>query len=605
MSAFLPALLCLLPVFAGAAPDGRLFRHSDVIAFTRGSLDDYRTYHVDFVSWGGYPAPNPESIDAFRKAIVEALSVGTRIGAKVGTRTDFRGFIDFAPDDFAESQCITVDGTPIIVPDMLKVQYQGHPAYWFCTNSPKFREYLRRNVSLAIKCQPFGIHMDDPLGTGAAANWFGGCYCKWCCAGLRDDLKRRFTPEELKAKGIGDIERFDLRAFHAPLANVAPANRPLRAEIQDFQSRASAGMFREVMAHALRERGQRVPISGNISPASTSQGRLIVEVDYYCCECGMGADTGDLDKGRSLLTYKLADALGRPAAIMGSGGDHAFVQEHHLPGMVRCWIAEAYAFGNYFCAPYRLWAYTKDKGSHHYRPRDATELAPLYDFVKQHADLLDGYSAPARVGVIHSYALFRRDAGTVTNIVRELADRSIPFQIVVAGDELLPIHLDPGQLARFDVLILPPSAILTSADAAVIEQFKAQGKAVLNKASDLPETLAIHAVDTPRVRLTLRLPDAPDRPATLHLLNRDYDLAADRCRRKGPFTVRIPRSLVTGKTVRQARYVAAPHWPAKDTADGPRPPVAATESVLPVTARDEWLEIGIPCLDLWSILVLL
>lgn len=407
------------------------------------------------------------------------------------------------------------------------------------------------------------------------------------------------------AKGIDDIEQFALRVFHSSFATVSPASRPLRAEIQDFQSRASAEMFREVIAHALRERGGRVPVSGNISPASTSQGRLILEVDYYCCECGMGADKGDLDKGQSLLTYKLADALGRPAAIMGSGDDHAFVQEKHLPGMVRCWIAEAYAFGNHFCAPYRLWAYTKEKGSHHYSPRDRAELAPLYDFIQQRADLLDGYSAPARVGVIHSYTLFRRDAGTITALVRELADQSIPFQIAVAGDEQLPTHLDANQLARFDALILPPSAILTAEDAAAIEQFKASGKSVLHKASELPETLVIHAVDAPRVRLTLRLSDRPDGPATLHLLNRDYDLAADQCRQKGPFMVRIPAILVNGKAVRQARYVAAPRWPAKDAADGPRPPVAVTESLLPVTARGDWLEIEVPWLDLWGILVLL
>jgi len=605
MSIFLTATVSLFAILPGAAPDDRLFRHSDVIAFTRGSLHDYRSYHVNFVSWGGYPTPDAKSVEAFRQGITQALTVGTRIGAKVGTRTDFRGFIDLAPDDWAESRCITVEGKPIIVPDMLTVQYKGHPAYWFCTNSPKFREYLKRNVTLAMKCQPFGIHMDDPLGTAAAVNWFGGCYCKWCCAALRDDLKRRFSPEELKSKGIDYIDRFDLRAFHMPLASVSPVRRPLRAEIQDFQSRASAEMFRQVMAHALRERGQRVPVSGNIGPAIASQGRLILEVDYYCCECGMGAEKGDLDKGMSLLTYKLADALGRPAAIMGSGGDHAFVQAKHLPSMVRCWVAEAYAFGNYFCAPYRLWAYTKEKGSHHYSPRDKTELAPLYDFIKGRADLLDGCSAPARVGVVHSYALFRREAGTMTTLVRELADRSIPFQIVIAGDEQVPTHLDPKQLARFDVLLVPPSAVLAAEDAAAVERFRAGGRKVVQRVNDIPEAMMIRVDGASRVRATLRLPDQPSRPAALHLLNRDYDLTADQCRTAGPFTVRLPRSLLSGKAVRQARYIAAPRWPGKDAADGPRPPVVSAELPLPVTERGDHLEIVVPRLDLWGILVLM
>ncbi len=70
-------------------------------------------------------------------------------------------------------------------------------------------------------------------------------------------------------------------------------------------------------------------------------------------------------------------------------------------------------------------------------------------------------------------------------------------------------------------------------------------------------------------------------------------------------TVRMPAILVNGEAVRQARYVVAPRWPAKDAADGPRPPVAVTESLLPVTTRGDWLEIEVPCLDLWGILVLL
>ena len=101
-------------VVASTATAGEpLFKHSDVIAFTAGKLDDYRDYGVDFVAWGGYPRPDAQSVAKFRSNLAESLKVGTRIGAKIGTRTDFAGFIDFAPEDFAESRCIRVDGTPI------------------------------------------------------------------------------------------------------------------------------------------------------------------------------------------------------------------------------------------------------------------------------------------------------------------------------------------------------------------------------------------------------------------------------------------------------------------------------------------------------------
>jgi hypothetical protein len=55
-----------------APPNSGLFRHSDVIAFTRGSLDDYRSYHVSFVSWGGYL---PTHLDAKQLVQFDVLLV--------------------------------------------------------------------------------------------------------------------------------------------------------------------------------------------------------------------------------------------------------------------------------------------------------------------------------------------------------------------------------------------------------------------------------------------------------------------------------------------------------------------------------------------------
>ena len=193
--------------------------------------------------------------------------------------------------------------------------------------------------------------------------------------------------------------------FHLP-----PYKRPLHNEILDFQYESSAQMFREIMDYALRVRGKRIPVSGNINPGSRVSGRLFLAVDYFSCECGMQAKTGFLDNARSLFAFKVADALKRSAAIMGSGGDHAFIQEKNLPGMIRCWVAEAYAFGNYFMAPYRLWAYTPEKGAHSYRPRHKSKLAPMYQFIRRHADLFDDYEVVSRVAVVHSYEAYRKGA---------------------------------------------------------------------------------------------------------------------------------------------------------------------------------------------------
>ena len=589
-------------VVASTATAGEpLFKHSDVIAFTAGKLDDYRDYGVDFVAWGGYPRPDAQSVAKFRSNLAESLKVGTRIGAKIGTRTDFAGFIDFAQEDFAESRCIQVDGTPIIVPDMLTVQYRGHPAYWFCTNSPKFRDYLKRNARVAMECEPYGILMDDPYGTAAAAQWFGGCYCKFCIAAFRAYLKRRFSPDELQAKGISDIDRFDLREYHQPSVALKPPQRPLYREVVDFQSQNAAQMFHEVMAYAIQVRGKQVPVSGNINPASTVQGRMFLTCDYYCCECDMGAKTGALDKGSSLLAFKLADALGRPVSIMGSGGDHAFLQERHLPGMLRCWAAEAYAHGNYFSAPYYLWAYTPEKGSHGYRPRDTTELAPLYQFIKHHTALFDGYESVARLAVVYSYELARRKPGSSSGLIRRLASANVPFDLVIAGDEQLDIHLDADRLARYDAIVVPTDAALERTDANTLKQYEAAGGRLLPETAELPHATALCLTGASSVCATLRT--ANTRPVVIHLLNRDYDNQRDACTPKGPFTLQVPKVLLSGVGLRRAKYVQPPLWNPKAADDSARPMNESPEVELSVTGTQDHWEIAVPSLDFWGVVV--
>ena len=583
------------------------FNHSDVFAFVKGSVEDYEAYGVTFVSWGGYPGVNPKSVARYRQIIQEAIEVGTKIGAKIGTRTESKAFIDLMGIDCLESRILKVDGTPVIAPNREGVTYKGYPAYWFCTNNPKFREFLKTNVKRAMECEPYGIMMDDPLGTVQAArvNKYGGCYCKYCVDGFRKYLKTQFTQEELATKGITDIEHFDLRKHHAQFAHLPADKRPLHEDILHFQFESSAQMFREIRDYALQVRGKRIPASGNINPASRSSGRLFTEIDYFSCECAMGANTGILNKGKSLLAFKVADSLKRPASIMGSGGDHAFIQEKNLPGMIRCWIAEAYAFGNYFMASYRLWAYTPEKGSHSYRPRHKSELAPMYQFIRRHADLFDDYEVVSRVALVHSYEAYRKGSKSVGTLVNQLADLNAPFEIIIAGDKVLKVHLTESQLKKYDIIIVPSDAILTNVDSAALEQFKADGGILIDEIKKLDFSTQIRIVGAKRIRATLRsVPTDLSRPVIVHLLNRNYDVDSDSCQIQNDFIVRIPKKLLDGRQIQKVRYVRPNSWEPKKKEYFLRPQKKMPDLDLTFETSDDYIEVRVPEFDVWGIVVL-
>jgi len=580
------------------------FKHSNVIAYRQGALSDYKSYGVTFVSWGGRPENNARSIQNYCTRIHEAQNIGIKIGAKIGTRTDFAGFIDYLPDHFKEHCCVKVDGSPLIVPNMDKVTYKEYPAYWFCTNSPVFRQYLKNEITNAISCNPFGIMMDDQLGT-AASVIRGGCYCKYCVKKFREYLQMHYSTSELVSMGISDIEHFDLRDFHKGYSHIPPNKRPLYKEILSFQLECSREMFREIMSFALDLSGKRILVSGNINPIYATNERLILDVDYFACECPLGAKTGMLGNGNSLFLFKMATAIKRPAAIMGTGEDHAFISDNNLPGMVRCWVAEAYAFGHYFMAPYYLWAYSTEKGSYSYEPRTIGELAPMYQFITRHWDLFDNYEDFGKVGLIHSFESFRNGSNKTETIVKQLASANVPFEIVPLSNKIHKMYLTKELLSRYDILIVPPDAILSQENALFIKQYIKSGRKVIDNSADIDKNHKIEVLGAEQVMSSLRsIHNDVNRPIILHLLNRDYNVLSDACDIKTNFTLRIPKTILGARKILMAKYVRPYSWEPKTPGE---PLQALTEKLdvnLPLRYSTEYIEVIVPELDVWGIIIL-
>jgi hypothetical protein len=578
------------------------FKKSDVISFVPGTLTNYKDYGVSFVSWGSIPGDSASSVASYCKMIAEASIIGTKIGARQGLRTEFGGFINISSNaDIVSAQCRDLTGKALIEPSSPNVVTRGYPAFWFSINNTKFREFIIKGVERAAQCRPFGLVLDDPLGDAPATLWYNGEYSANGVIALRDYMKSVFTDAQLSQLGISDITTFDINKYHQRYLNVNPERRPFRKEMIDSQLKSSADMLKAVKAAFLKKLDQRVPFSGNIDPASPSDGRLLLDVDYYSFECSMNATSGRPNNGYSLLSYKFADALKRPAVAMGSGGDHAFVAENNLLGLLRCWMAEAYAFGNYFMAPYSLWANSNAKGAYWYTQKNSKEIAPLYQFVKSHNYLFDSYEVIAPIALVVSYSSYVQGRTNIYDLTKTLADKSIPFEIVIAGDDVLGLHLSTSQLAGYSNLILPDGSMLCVDDAMAVQRMKNAGKSIVKKIEDLDKASQIRIQGVTGVRATLRAVKNDNvKPVVVHMLNDDYNVSSDSCKTKINFTIKIPKQLLQNRAIKEVKYIRPPSWVSKGVSE----PIYYTDVALDFRDAVDFIEIMVPSLDVWGILAL-
>jgi len=484
----------------------------------------YDAYAGTVVGWAGR-ARSKSTQDAqwFRQRVEEAQKRGLRYCGSVDFVVDFAGFIDFRPDRFMEAVCRDLEGNPITVPWLWDHRYKGHPAYWFCTNNPDYRAYLRDQVERACIAPIDGLHIDDWRGTAACSAWFGGCFCPHCMEGFRNWLKHRFSEEQLKAMGVERIDEFDLKAFLKSKGITAEQWRRQRSRLpfgelfQQFQTEQMLQVVREVFEYAESLRGKPLLRSVN-SSASTPEALVVAPlVDFFCGEMDHHASTAQVPFEPAFV-FRLVEGLGKRQAATAAGHDWAWIAANEKPGLVRTWIAQAYAFGSAFMVPHRQWCYTPEKGTHWWEGK-TEDFAFVYRFVRENANFNE----------IRSAAL-------------ELLKANIPFSILVA-EPTLGVKVTPKDISVCDFLLTGkqplPSEFEQLVKSAKVSVVRWQG------IEQLPESAFRQVrVRGEKVRVSLRYnPDDPKAPVVCHLLNQDYDLQSDDVRPK-EFIVSINRMLL-------------------------------------------------------------
>ncbi len=546
---------------------------SDVVFMYQADARTYSEYGATVVAWGG--TPRPETLEAAK---------GLKFFGSVGMVTEFSRYYERFPTNYTEGLCRDIDGQPVKVPWLTDHQHRGIPYWWCCSQQPIFRQYLRERVEETIKAGAHGLHIDDHLGT-AGGLWLGICFCDRCVEGFKEHLKS-LPPqrlEELRVENPGDFNfREQMRQWIKAdkTGQRKPQQHPLWPEWTVYQYHAAASFMEELHALANQVAGRRVPMGANAGLLWTEHLSDYKALDLFSAETDHHASArrfSDLP----VFAYRLAEAVGRPYAATASGGDWAFVKENNTHGLVRGWIALAYASGQLFMAPHRQWCYTPEKGTHWYN--GPTEVyAPLYKFVREHSDLFDGYETVSDLAVVLPHRAYMRAPNRWQDLCAKLAAANLSFRILLAGDDIVDLRLKAEDIERENVLLVVDRSALLDTDRKVLE---AQSKdkvlvADVNQATSAVQP-AIRAESPAPIRA---LPRARSGQAVIHVLNYDYDAASDNVREMS--SVRL--------TIDLGRLGVSPQ---------------CAVSWVPFGGREEPLKIDngrvvLPKLDLWGMLVL-
>lgn len=534
--------LILIAGYASSEERPRIEADDVVFMYRAGDPATYEAFHGTVVGWGGRPRSNDESVvHHYRSSVEAARERGLRYCGSVDFLVDFGGFIDFEPENFLDAVTRDLDGEPLRVPWLWDHEHKGHPAYWFCTNNPRYQEYLRDQAARAALAEIDGLHIDDYSGSSASSDYNGGCFCASCMDGFAAYLQKNFSADQLDEMGVGDQGDFHYGEFLKERGVTAQSYRSDRGSIplihvfQTFQNERMIERITDVFEYAERLRGR--PLARSVNSSANYPRTLwpAPALDYFCGEVGHHASASPASV-EPVFVYKVVESLNRRQTATASGHDWAWIKANDKPGLVRTWIAQAYALGSVFMAPHNQWCYTNELGTHwwHGQPEDFEDL---YRFVREHPELFRGYRSLAQTAIAYT-----SDYSRTRRLAEHMTRANIPFAVLASPEQVAP--------AEWDSRLLAPLAFLagTNADfetrhAESLAEYDIERLAD-DDVEEWPEAAraAVEIEGADLFRVSLRY-QPETRKVVCHILNQEYVLAADSVT-AADITIRLPRQLL-------------------------------------------------------------
>lgn len=526
----------------GALP---ALERSDVVFMYEAKPSVYAEYGATVLAWGGVP-----STDAL------AAAPGVAHYGSVGMVTEFADYHRRFPEAWEEGLVRDLRGEPVKVPWLTDHRHEGIPYWWCCTRQPRFRTFLEERVTATMRAGAHGLHVDDHLGT-AGSLFLGTCFCDRCIPGFRAHLaalpagaRERLGVREPAAFDYGSVLRKWLADCLAGETRRVQ-DHALWPEWSVYQLRGAAEHMLELRALAARAAGRPVPVSANAGLLWPNHLADHLALDYFSAEIDHDARSRRPGDG-PLFAYRLAEAVGRPLAATAAGHDWAHVKENGTSGLVRCWIAASYAAGQRLMAPHRQWCHTPEKGTHWY-DGPAGAYAPLYRFVRDHADLFDRLETNADVVLVVPHASYAASRDVWLERGARLAAANVSYRIALGGDRVVDTRLRREDLDAPIILCPEPDALLADDRAALAAA--TAGRGYVGTAEDA--LARVRPAATVEAGAPVRvLPRVAGGRAVVHVLNRAYRADADAVRPLPHVVLSLDLAALGVAGARTARVVA-------------------------------------------------
>ncbi|MEE9190602.1 MAG: hypothetical protein V3U16_07520 [Candidatus Neomarinimicrobiota bacterium] len=599
-------ILCIIfsVVIARDAPEAKknlsamLRRHlkRSNIALMPAIPDDINTYrplHPSVVAWGIDSLGSLDNPQRLKNLSRDYNALGIKLQACNVWLLTASARVLYRKPEYQNAVCVDIAGGRI-VPPWQDYTFRGVKNYWCCTNHPLFQKQLIKRAQVGIASGANMLHLDDHLGTAAAAGQAGGCFCEFCMTGFNDWLESNFSRGELLKKGIFSIRNFNYHEVvrEANFSTLAEYKKgfsqkkiPLQNEFITFQQDAVGEFIKYLGKIAARIAKHPIPVginAVNLSPFTLVNSHY---ADYFANE----VTHYDQEDTIPPMVYLLGTALDKPVFSTGQGHCWIKVQRYNDVTRVRQWIATAYAFGHYFLYAYKQWGFSKETGTQWHRTPLST-YEPLCRFITENADMFDDYEPVVQVGVLYNNSACRNDHWEVREVCRALHYANIPCGLAVAGDKWLRHQLSQKELEQFELVVIPKHSNPMGKQTAVLEQWKKH-----NEVMAWSNTDEVRSYLRPLVSLkngdkvwTLprRIPGQPGAPVVIHLLNRDYNAQKDTMRVKSSIELSLSRTLTDNRPVKIVTLFTPDTKP----------------KILDVRHGRDDIIVTIPILDLWAIL---
>lgn len=622
--------------FISAAEQKPFLSASDVL-FTQPLFEElssknhgkYTKYQVDTTMWGFLPPTFADfnaqqgfeqSMQTYVAGVVAHQEAKVNWVSRIEWDVIWQGMTTKYSDNYQSAIVKRLDGSP------LEIQwFPGH--FYFSTHAPLFRDYIEWQIEEVAfygdLTAPDSVDalLFDSQHTSPAQYHLGGGFGEDSQHNFTLWLSDKFSLAELVAMGISDINAFHYGSYLKSLGYTvetyeAAINHgeqiPLAELFQLFLLEWNNDYLAQLVTFAdklAQEKGYLKKSNGDYIEVGTSSPILdpyfkgirfapIDEFDFYVQEFNHQAPS-EVISSDVMLMYKIAEALGKPLALTGQPYPdwNYMVDNPQATGLVRAWIAQAYANGAVFMAPEHMWSYN-NKAQRYYESQSG-DYDYIYRWIANNKYLFDNFKSVAKVGLVYSHSAYRKSEYNqldVFSAAAGLMENNIPYKLLVAGDDWWPKYLTDAdqinQINHYQVIVQTQfnGYPLDESQKAVLDANAAKlvtwpDLTALQKLLATEISVSTKGVASfPRVNVTFPHENPPH---IIHLVNRDFDKQSASINAKYNLVVTIADSLF-GQAMTAARYNQAGQEPVN----------------LSVSRNNGMTTINVPRLDNWGVIEL-